>query len=267
MAVSIGARINTPINAYNAYNALNNINRQLGTAQLRLATGLRVNTVSDDPSGYTIAKQMESRSGVLSAAVNNIGDAKNMVGTAEAALQTVRDLLTTIKEKVAQANNPVSDKTALANDVNQLATEINDIIGKTDFNGTALFSTASGSFTASFQVGANVTDTVSATWSASFASIANQTAGSIGNLDVSSNVSTIETALQTMGSLISRMDAKESNLNVTITNLDASKSRIMDADIAKEQLEATKLQILQQTAVTQLAAANSSNQVFLTLFR
>jgi flagellin len=63
------------------------------------------------------------------------------------------------------------------------------------------------------------------------------------------------------------MDAKEQNLNVAITNTLAATSRIMDADIAKEQLEATKLQILQQTAVTQLAQANTGNQIFLKLFQ
>jgi len=265
MAYSSGARINTPIGAYNALNALNNINQQLGVRQLRLATGKRINSVADDPSGYTIAKQMESRAAVLGAAVNNIGDAKNMVGTAEQALQTVRDLLTTIKQKVAAANNPVSDKGALASDVNQLTSEINDVITKTDFNGTQLFNTAA--FSQKFQVGATSTDTIDATWSASFASIASQTAGTVASLTVDASVTTVETALQTMGSLISRMDAKETNLNVSITNLKASESRIMDADIAQEQLEATKLQILQQTATTQLAQANASNQVFLTLFR
>lgn len=265
MAYSSGSRINTPINAYNALNALNNVNQQLGVRQLRLATGKRINSVADDPSGYTIAKQMEARARVLGAVVNNIGDAKNMAGTGEQALQTVRDLLTTIKEKVALANDPVADKNALANDVNQLTTEINDIITKTDFNGNLLFNSAT--FSQAFQVGASLTDTLALTWSASFASITSQTSATIGALSVDTNVSTVETALQTMGSLISRMDAKESNLNVAITNTQAAQSRIFDADIAKEQLEATKLQILQQTAVTQLAAANSSNQVFLTLFR
>jgi len=265
MAYSSGSRINTPINAYNALNALNSINQQLGVRQLRLATGKRINSVADDPSGYTIAKQMEARARVLGAAVNNIGDAKNMANTAEQALQTVRDLLTTVKEKVAAAGDPVADKSALANDVNQLTTEINDIITKTDFNGTSLFNTAT--FSAKFQVGATSSDSVDLTWSASFASLASQTSATIGALSVDTSVSTVETALQTMGSLIARMDAKESNLNVAITNTQAAQSRIFDADIAKEQLEATKLNILQQTAVTQLAAANSSNQVFLTLFR
>lgn len=264
MAYSSGARINTPIGAYNALNALNNINRDLGIRQLRLATGKRINSVADDPSGYTIAKQMEARSRVLGAAVNNIGDAKNMVSTAEQALQTVRDLFTTIKEKVSAANNPVADKTALANDVNQLTAEINDIITKTDFNGTKLFTAA---FTASFQVGASSADKVDVTWTANLGSVAAQTSANVADLSVDAHVASVETALQTMGSLIARMDAKEANLNVAITNTEAAKSRIFDADIAKEQLEATKLNILQQTAVTQLSQANTSSQVFLQLFR
>ncbi|HTS00728.1 MAG TPA: flagellin [Bacteroidota bacterium] len=265
MAVSIGARINTPINAYNAYNALNNINRQLGTAQLRLATGLRINTVADDPSGYTIAKQMEATAGVLSQAVNNISDANNMLDTAEQALQTVRDLFTTIQQKVAAANDPVSDKTALSNDVNQLTTEINDVITKTSFNGTSLFNVAN--FSQKFQVGATLSDSVDVTYSASFASIASQSSATIASLDVSAQVNTVVSALQTMGSLIARMNTKQQNLNVAITNTQASESSIMDADIAKEQLNASKLQILQQTAVTQLAQANVGNQVFLKLFQ
>ncbi|MCB0266507.1 MAG: flagellin, partial [Calditrichaeota bacterium] len=43
-------------------------------------------------------------------------------------------------------------------------------------------------------------------------------------------------------------------------------SRIMDADVAKEQLNLTKLQILQQTSTIQLAQANSAPQSVLQLF-
>jgi flagellin len=40
----------------------------------------------------------------------------------------------------------------------------------------------------------------------------------------------------------------------------------MDADMAKEQLEMTKLQILQQTSTIQLAQANAAPQGVLQLF-
>ncbi len=263
MAMSSGARINTPITAYNALNAMNDVNRELGVHQLRLATGKRINSVGDDPSGYTIAKQMEARARMLGAAVNNVGDAKTMLSTAEQALQTIRDLFTTIKEKGVAASNPTSDQNALTSDVNQLRTEIGDIVANTNFNGKNLFSS---SFSAAFAIddqGNSLTVAFDAS-SATFASV-----GSLSAIQgtVAANITTVESALQTIGSYIQRLDAKEQNLNVSMTNIQAAKSRIYDADIAAEQLQVSKLQILQQTSVTQLAQANASSQVFLTLFR
>jgi flagellin len=60
---------------------------------------------------------------------------------------------------------------------------------------------------------------------------------------------------------------KENFLSVSVANTDAVRSQYEDADFAEEQMELLKLQILQQTAVTSLAQANSSPQVVLGLFR
>ena len=87
----------------------------------------------------------------------------------------------------------------------------------------------------------------------------------LGSLDTA--ISRVSTELQKVGSLVSRLDIKENTLSVSITNVEAAKSRIMDADMAKEQLEMTKLQILQQTSTAQLAQANSAPQGILSLFR
>ena len=263
MASVEGARINTPIAAYNALNALNNVQRQLGVRQLRLATGKRINSVGDDPSGYTIAKQMEARAGMMGAAVNNVGDAQTMLSTAEQALQTMRDLYTTIKEKQVAASNPTSDQSAIANDVNQLKSEIDDIIAHTNFNGKLLFNS---SFSASYAVDDNGT-ALTVGFDASTATFGTVSSASVSTTSVDTAVGQVESALQSIGSFIQRLSAKETNLNSSITNIKAAESRIYDADIAKEQLEASKLQILQQTSVTQLSQANAGNQVFLTLFR
>lgn len=263
MAMSSGSRINTPISAFNALNAMNDVNKQLGVHQLRLATGKRINSVGDDPSGYTIAKQMEARGRMLGAAVNNVGDAKTMLSTAEQALQTIRDLFTTIKEKGVAASNPTSDQTALTSDVNQLRTEIGDIVANTNFNGKNLFSS---SFSAAFAID-DQGNSLTIAFDASTATFGSVSSLSSIQTAVSGNISTVESALQTIGSYIQRLDAKEQNLNVSMTNIQAAQSRIYDADIAAEQLQVSKLQILQQTSVTQLAQANASGQVFLTLFR
>jgi flagellin len=91
------------------------------------------------------------------------------------------------------------------------------------------------------------------------------TAGFSTNLD--SAITNVLTELGKIGAQVNRLSAKSDMLTTSITNTEASKSRILDADIAKEQISAVKLQILQQTATTQLAQANQSPQVFLSLFR
>ncbi len=278
MAMSNGARINTNIQALNAYNALNNVSQQIGVHQLRLATGKRINSVADDASGYTIAKQMEARSRVYSAALNNVGDAKSMLSTAEGALQTIRDLIIQAQEKFAGANNPSADKNAIASDIAQLGSEITDIVTNTNFNGTSLLSVAGGGgYSGSFQVGYKSTESVSVAFDASnvlggltaitSASITDATAIGTATTALGTAATNAETALQKIGSLLQRLDVKEQNLNSAITNIDASQSRIMDADVAMEQVKVTKLNILQQMGVAQLTQANSSPQQYLQLFR
>jgi len=88
-----------------------------------------------------------------------------------------------------------------------------------------------------------------------------------GTVNIDADLATVNSAIGDIGALLSRLTTKEANLNASITNTQAAQSRIVDADIAKEQIAAVKLQILQQTATAQLAQANQSPQVFLTLFR
>jgi flagellin len=70
-----------------------------------------------------------------------------------------------------------------------------------------------------------------------------------------------------LGSLMARLTFKEEAVSVAQVNVEASYNRIMNADMAFEQLEATKMSILQQTAITMLAQANTAPQAILGLFR
>lgn len=80
-------------------------------------------------------------------------------------------------------------------------------------------------------------------------------------------ISSVSSRLQTVGALVSRMTFREETLTVAKVNTEAAYSRIMNADMAFEQLEATKMQILQQTATAMLAQANTAPQNVLSLFR
>ena len=63
-----------------------------------------------------------------------------------------------------------------------------------------------------------------------------------------------------------RLTFKQENLTTSMNNYEAARSRIEDADFAKEQMEIIKLQILQQTGTASLAQANTGPQSVLSLF-
>jgi hypothetical protein len=68
-------------------------------------------------------------------------------------------------------------------------------------------------------------------------------------------------------SLSARLNFKAEQVSVMQANVESSYNRIMNADMAFEQLEATKYSILQQTSTTMLAQANTAPQGILGLFR
>jgi flagellin len=276
MATSTGARINTNINAMNAYNALNQISNQIGTVGLRLATGKRLNQAGDDPAGFTIARKMQARAKSISQAINNTGDAKSVLAIAEGGLMNVSDLLVSIKEKSSQATNGTysSDELgALVTQANDYLAEVDDIIAQTKFSSQKLLS---GNFTdKAFQVGPDSTDQITITLeqgisSADFGlnSLTTENIGSsetLASIDNAINLVSLE--LQKVGSLTNRLDMKETQLNTALTNIDSAVSRVYDADLAQEQMEMMKLQILQNTATAQLAQANAAPQQYLQLFK
>jgi flagellin len=70
-----------------------------------------------------------------------------------------------------------------------------------------------------------------------------------------------------MGAYQNRLTASISNLEVSSMNLQASRSRILDTDYAKETTNLAKSQIIQQAATAMLAQANQSSQSILALLK
>jgi len=89
-----------------------------------------------------------------------------------------------------------------------------------------------------------------------------------------SAITTINNALEAVSAERSKLGAYQNRLEHTISNLDnvaenlqASESRIRDVDMAKEMMEFTKQNILQQAATAMLAQANQAPQTVLQLLR
>jgi flagellin len=275
MAVGDLSRIRTNISALNALNALNNINSRLAATNLRLATGKRINSAADDPAGLTLANSLDVRARRVSSAIRNVGDAENVVSIAEGGLNNMNELLSQMIEKITLAANDTqntSERSAIQQELNQLAEELDSVAQQTQFNGITLLTNG----TLTFQTGPEGTNISKFTLSHAFTSaalgintltVASQALASTSLGSVQAAIASVAAALQLAGATIERLRVKADNLTVSQLNLRAAESRIRDADLAAEQLESSKLQILQQTATAQLAAANTAPSSILSLFR
>lgn len=266
-------QINTNLGALDAYNALAKINTQTTKAQLRLATQKRINTVSDDTSGYRVGKELEGKISIMKAAQGNIGSAKNILSTAESALSNINDLLIQIKGKVADATDPSKNLSALASDINALGDEISSIFTNTKFNDTALLSgtglPSSSNFV--FKTGESESTTINFgtmnTLSLASVSGSGATSTNITSISVSTLETAVKDALGKIGNYVQRLDVKDQYLTTAISNANSSVSRLFDADMAMEQLNSTKGQIGGQIATSMLSQLNSAPQNILSLFR
>ncbi|AFN75415.1 Flagellin-related protein FliC [Melioribacter roseus P3M-2] len=276
----MGFSINTNVGALNAYNALAKINAQTEKAQLRLATMKKINSVADDTSGYNVGKQLEAQTLTQKAQLNNIASAKNYLATAESALQQIADKLNQIKAKQTDADDPLKDSAAIANDIRTLAKEIDSILKNTNINGTQLLASTDGSTalsSATFDVGGSsfsvdfasdtylkVGDLATAIGTSNLQSTTDSTVLDYNTTTVADNV---RNALLRLGNLQQTLDSREEYLTAAIANNTATISNIFDADVAMEQLNATKGQIGAQVATAMVAQMNTAPQQILSLFR
>ncbi len=297
----MSTRINTNIGALNALKSLNDVGDRLSVAQLRLATGKRINSAGDDAAGYSIAKKFDARVKGLGQALNNIGSAKNLIAVAEGHLNNIVDILTQMKTRATQAADDslgTSERNAIKKELQELATQLDlentqaTWNSKNIFKGTSNASSSNTDVQFQFQIAAgsstsvdtltfNLLDTdnvsidsnntafSSAGLRVSSASIDVSSAASAQDLmgKIDTAISDVSKALSYVGSVVNRLTYQESSLTVAKTNTESARSRIEDADMAYEQLEATKLQILQQSATAMLAQANTGPQAILSLFK
>jgi len=288
-------RVGSNFHTQEAYYNLKRVNGSIGAIQSRLSTGKRINSAEDDTSGYALAKQVEGRVRGLSQALENVGTARNVLSIAEGGYQSQMSILQTVKEKLTQAADGSfsgDQRYAIGEQIGELLTEFNEINGDTKFNDVTLMvnDTNDGDRSLEFQVGAGESDQLTVTLSNSLRDdvgesdtavnlddIVGGTAADWATLDqdeaqsgidtLSSAIDALAKSIQNVGDSSARLSSKEESLSLAISNTEATRSRIEDADFAKEQMDLMKLSILQQTTVASFAQSNSSSQMVLALFQ
>lgn len=282
--------IRTNIASLNAQKSVTQASGKLQQAYERLSSGLRINHASDDAAGLAIAEGLKVESRIASVGIRNANDGISIISITDGAIGQITNVLSRLAELAQQSANGVyanNQRSALALEFNALMNEVDRIANTTKFNGLNLLS---GGGEISFQIGFDGGSLSTITYSGVGATLADIGLGTPGSsvssysilgatVDESQSlarqaldainlaIASITRSRGTLGAAESRLQTTIENLTVARETRKAAESRIMDADIAQEAAELTRLSILQQAGTAILAQANQQPQLALQLLR
>ncbi|WP_323011583.1 flagellin [Castellaniella sp.] len=290
------AVINTNYLALVSQNNLNKSQSSLGTSIERLSSGLRINSAKDDAAGQAIANRFSAQITGLTQAARNANDGISIAQTTEGSLNEINNNLQRIRQLAVQAYNGTNsddDLDSINAEIKLRLDEIDRVAKQSEFNGVNVLDgtipSGAGNGLA-IQVGARDDQTILITGtdaqvsallsgatsitSAGLARAANVSGAGAAQGVVSGALAEIDKAIQRvdsmrsdLGAVQNRFESTIANLNNTINNLSASRSRIEDADYSVEVSNMTRAQILQQAGTAVLAQANQIPQTMLSLLR
>lgn len=282
-------RIAGNIGALNALNSLQYINENLALHQTRLATGKRINYAFEDPAGLNLATTFDVRRKGLEVVLRAIGDSRSLMATAEGGLRKIQDIMIKLRAKTMEAVGDtigVNERAAVQAQMDDYVAEIDQIVSQTQWNGVPLLSGSSATaptdilhflvdpdggsvgfeFTNNQSFFATNLDSALVSGSASLSVATSDLAVQLSQ-KIDAALRKVMTGVMDVGAFTARLTFKEDTLRVQYINTESAYNRIMNANMAEEQVEASKFMILQQTATAMLAQANLAPQFLLALFR
>ncbi len=288
--------INHNLSAMFAQRTLKFSNRRVDSNMESLSSGMRINRAGDDASGLAVSEKMRSQIRGLQRAEQNAQDGISFIQTTEGYLQETQDILQRMRELAVQSSNGIystEDRMQIQVEISQLVDEINRISSHAQFNGmnmlTGRFASEMGenAVTASmwFHIGANMDQrervyigTMTAQGlgiqgssgvpeTATFISMESPDKANIAIGVIDEALKKVSKQRADLGAYQNRLEYATQGLSVGAENLQASESRIRDADMAEEMVDFTRNQILVQSGTAMLAQANQKTQSVLQLFQ
>lgn len=262
--------INTSLNALSTQRKTSQSSSELDDKLERLASGLRIDAESDEASGLAISQEMTSRIKGGAQAVQNLQDGLSTLQTAEEGTERIQESLRRIRELSARsADESTGDegREALQDEVSDLTAEIDRVAGETEFNGRNLLNgdVSAENGGTEIQAGPGEDETIPL----NVEELSSQSLG-IGDADVSSRSAADETLEAVNGALnqvaTERADIGDAADRLTDSidsgliqreNEEAARSRIRDADLARETTERAQSSIRTEAGTSALAQANN----------
>mgnify|MGYP000043444347 FL=1 len=270
------------INSNNSFSSrsIGNAQKSQNEAIQRLSSMLRINSAKDDAAGSAIFQRQTAAINGSNQAIRNANDGISFVQTAQGGLGEVTSNLQRMRELAVQASNSITtDRGAIQAEVNQLSQENTRLSGSSSFGGRSIFPSGGGE-NISFQVGADAGDgnqisvnlnsleglnSVSSDQGGNAIDLSSAESAQLAIQQIDADLEAVSKQASNFGAVENRLSAAISNAEEYSINMQASRSRIGDADVAKEVSKMIQAQVQEKASIFATAQGNQSKQMVLSL--
>jgi len=278
--------INHNMSAINSNKVLKFKHWDVNRSMEQLSSGMRINRAGDDASGLAVSEKMRAQIQGLRQAERNTEDGMSLVQTAEGYLNQSAAILQRIRVLGVQSSNGIYsqlDRQLIQVEVSALIDEVDRIASQAEFNKFRLllgeFSRTNARASMWFHMGPNMHQRERIyiqTMTSLGLGLKERTGRFLANLSTAEmsnrTIGIIDDALHKiskqradLGAYYNRLEHTARGLMNAFENMQASESRIRDADMAETLVDLTKDQILTQSGTAMLAQANMKSRTILQL--
>jgi flagellin len=235
---------------------LNSNLNDLYTSLERLATGKRINTAKDDPSGLVISKQLLSKIATLNQEIDNLSANINKYQTVSLSVIGLRDNLSELRSlAVGAANSGVNSEEAqqaYAIAADSIVNTFNNTVTNAHYNGKATLDGSEGSLAA-------VTELTDIDLSSADAAIV-----SLEKIDAAA-AELDQITIDLGATQKNEFESQRQSLEVTRQNLTAAESTVSDLDYAAEMSMFTASLIRSQASLALMGHSMLTSQSVVSL--
>ena len=271
----------TNVAATYAENNLNQTQNSLSKVLQQLSSGSRINSGADDAAGLSVSDGLQANEAALTQSAQNAQNGVGLLQTADGALAQVTNLLDRAVTLATEASNgglTAAQSTAADTEFQSIVTEIGNIGGQTNFNSTNVFSATPTNFVVTDGTTAGTTTIATTTGALSATSIGGVTFSAADKLtstasagttltDVTNAIAGISAQRGTLGAGLNQLNAASNVASSEEVNLSSAQSSILSTNFGQATSDLAKFQVLNQTGISALAQANSTQQEILKLLQ
>lgn len=258
--------INTSFNALSNKRRTQDSSKPSSDRLEKLASGIDVNTASDEASGVAVSETLSSNVRNGAQALQELQDGISLLQTAEGGTERIQENLREIRSMAAETANESAggqDRESIQEDVQNLTGEIDRIAEETNFNAENLLNGEIAGGT-QIQAGPEQGDTIEF----SVSDLSAESLG-VGELDLTSEDGA-QQALDSVNGALNQVATEQADIDSTVNRLEstvdsgliqreneqAAQSELRDANLAREATEEAQDSLLSQAGTSTLAQAS-----------